>query len=192
MLMLDTIPYSIGILVSEESNETYFEPVICCGDKFPSSGIKKCLVEKNDKFVSLDIYEERLEFDSLSGENVYLHTFLGQYDVPIEGYQSLNENEANDDTMFEVEVIFNFSELGLLTFNVQAADNNNQIDQEDEKGGKSPIFLLYFYIFLLALTYVGFKIFFGETLMIQQYVFNNVSSLSTELSEVVGAVNIEF
>eukprot|EP01041_Mallomonas_annulata_P008626 gene8626-17793_t len=155
ILMIDALPSTIGIrsFTTPDDNTTtsdtticedkdtnhsnqfndddmlhvngYFEPVLIKGSKLPASATKTfTLADEKQRFVSLDVYEEVGD-----GDDSHV-TVIGTFDVPIALPVGFDKNSTGEDQK-SVDVTFNMSEDGVLTFSV----NRPGCKDSDKTGG---------------------------------------------------------
>lgn len=191
LLMIDSVPYAVGILsyqppessTSQESKDKVmedcwvFDPILERGMRLPCTGRKTFALDTSSlqaRQVSIDIYEETFEGNSVDSEI----KFISNCDLPIGHLRVCNksDSECHSEKQSQsptVDVVFHMTENGEIKYSVEDSEEkmnretgSTRTEDADPNGGGTLI--LGFYLFCLVVLYVIVKVVIvGNTELLQ-------------------------
>lgn len=186
LLMIDSVPYAVGIMTFLPSSSSYtspkensqedveggqwvFDPILERGMRLPCTGRKTFPLDSSSlcaKKVSLDIYEETFEGNSVDADI----KFISNCDLPIGHLRVCNISSLDScsDNRCTVDVIFHMSENGEIKFVVEDSVGN-ELEGKGETSTETTPFVLGLYFVCLLILYIVVKIFIvGNSELLQE------------------------
>jgi len=172
LLMIDSVPYAVGILSfqpsleqGEDKDEWEFEPILERGMRLPCTQRKTFSLDASSlraRQVSIDVYEESFEGNSVDSEVKFISNCdlpIGHLRVCASGDSGRASSGCDDDGKPPtVDVVFHMLESGEVKFSVEDSAGQGQGECEGDDSAGASTLVLGLYILCLLLLYVVVKV----------------------------------